>query len=112
MYACVPAPRRFPSSTRREYDVTAKRFGFYSVDRVNSAAVDNEYLHAVLLDYGKGQNPTLDASRVLRDYVVQVADDVLLGIPFVALGRRRIKLPSFFVLSRFRKGLGEISPIP
>ena len=36
----------------------AKRFGFYEVAPVDATSTDNKYLHAVLLDYGKGGNKT------------------------------------------------------
>ncbi|MBK9031177.1 MAG: hypothetical protein IPL61_07545 [Myxococcales bacterium] len=88
--------------------VTApKRFGFYTVAPVDPTARDNRYLHALLLDYGRGGNPRFDASAGLRDYVVQVdaADpDLLLGKAYYALGPLRVPTASFFILERHQPG--------
>ena len=84
---------------------TAKRaepFGFYKVRPVDPTARDNAYLHALLLDYGEGENPRLDPSRGLRDYLVQVDasnPDLFLGKAYYAAGPLRIPL-SFFILER------------
>jgi hypothetical protein len=89
------------------WHVGAKRFGFYEVAPVDATARDNKYLHAVLLDYGKGKNPAYDPSQVLRDYVVQVDaknPDLFLGKAYAALGPLRIPT-NFFILERFRVGL-------
>jgi hypothetical protein len=84
-----------------------KRFGFYRVESVDATARDNAYLHALLLDYGRGGNPRFDASAGLRDYVVQVdADnpDLLLGKAYYALGPVRVPTQSFFILERHQPG--------
>ena len=89
--------------------VAPKRFGFYEVAPVDPTAHDNKYLHAVLLNYGKGGNPALDPSQVLRDYVVQVDannPDLLLGKAYGAFGPLRIPT-NFFILERFRVGLTD-----
>jgi hypothetical protein len=81
-----------------------KRFGFYRVDAVDAAARDNAYLHALLLDYGRGGGTALDPTTRLRDYLVRVergSDDLLLGKAFVALGRARVPV-SYFLLERLR----------
>lgn len=82
-----------------------KRFGFYRVSAVDPEARDNAYLHAVLLDYGRGKNPRLDPSSLLRDYLVAVNDsgELLLGKAYLALGTARIPV-SFFVLERQATG--------
>jgi hypothetical protein len=86
-------------------DAAPRRFGFYEVARVDPTGPDNHYLHALLLDYGKGKNPLWDPSRQLRDYLVQ-ADagnpDLFLGKAYYAAGPARIAL-SFFVLERLRR---------
>lgn len=89
--------------------VAAKRFGFYEVAPVDATAKDNKYLHAVLLNYGKGGNPVYDPSSVLRDYVVQVDKknpDLFLGKAYGAIGPLRIPT-NFFILERFRVGLTD-----
>ena len=66
-------------------------------------ARDNAYLHALLLDYGRG-NPWYDPSRQLRDYLVRCvpgSDDLLLGKAYMALGPWRIPA-TFFLLERHR----------
>ena len=91
-------------------DTAPKRFGFYEVTPVDPTARDNEYLHALLLDYGKGDNPIYDPSRGLRDYLVQVDPDnpdLLLGKAYYALGPARIGGLNFFILERFRRGLTD-----
>ncbi|RMH40859.1 MAG: hypothetical protein D6689_12420 [Deltaproteobacteria bacterium] len=92
-------------------DDQPKRFGFYRVDRVDPTARDNAYLHALLLDYGRGDNPRLDPSRGLRDYLVQPDrdnPDLYLGKAYYAVGRLRVPTRSFFILERHRPGLGDV----
>jgi hypothetical protein len=77
----------------------SKRYGFYRVDRVDSTSRDNAYLHALLLDNGRGDNARVDPSRGLRDYLVQLDDDTFLGKAYYALGPLRVAA-SFFTLER------------
>lgn len=87
------------------WHVKAKRFGFYEVAPVDPTARDNRYLHALLLDYGKGDNPIYDPSRLLRDYLVQVDPanpDLYLGKAYGAIGPARIAT-NFFILERHRR---------
>ncbi len=82
-----------------------RRFGFYRVVEVDPSSRDNEYLHALLLDYGRGGNRVLDPTAGLRDYVVRVergSDDLLLGKAYFAAGPARVDVHSFFVLERHR----------
>jgi len=90
-------------------DSEPKRFGFYQVAAVDPTARDNTYLHAVLLDYGKGGNRRFDATNGLRDYLVQVDPanpDLYLGKAYYAVGPLRIAT-NFFILERHRTGLTE-----
>jgi hypothetical protein len=84
-----------------------KRFGFYEVTPVDPTARDNAYLHAVLLDYSKGDNPTFDVTRSLRDYLVQVDPanpDLFLGNASFAVGPARISyVLGYFILERWRQ---------
>jgi hypothetical protein len=75
-----------------------KRYGFYRVDAVDPTARDNAYLHALLLDYGRGGNKLYDPTRGLRDYLVQLDDGTYLGKAYYALGPLRVAA-SWFVLS-------------
>ncbi len=95
-----PWEHKLPLSTRR--------FGFYRVDPVDAATRDNAYLHALLLDYGRGGGSELVPTTRLRDYLVRVGPtfhdgtgDLYLGKAFVAVGPARIPV-SYFVLERLR----------
>jgi hypothetical protein len=90
-----------PWSARPD-DEHPKRFGFYLVARVDPEARDNRYLHALLLDYGRGGNPAADVSRLIRDYLVRIergSDDLLLGKAYLSLGPARA-YSNFFLLQR------------
>lgn len=90
-------------------DHAPKRFGFYEVIHVDPTSRDNEYLHAVLLDYGKGDNAAFNPMAGLRDYLVQVDPtnpDLYLGKAYFAVGPARIPL-NFFILERHRPGLTD-----
>ena len=88
------------------WDVGDKRFGFFEVNAVDPTARDNRYLHAVLLDYGKGGNPRGDLSAGVRDYLVQLGPDLFLGKAYYALGPLRVR-SNFFILERHRVGLTD-----
>ncbi len=93
-----------------KWNIKPKKFGFYETYPVDATARDNEYLHALLLDYGKGGNKPYDITRGLRDYLVQVDPtnpDLLLGKAYYALGPTRIGGLNFFVLERHRRGLTD-----
>lgn len=78
-------------------DSNPKKFGFFTVDAVDSNDVDNKFDWAVLLDYGKGGNGIFGPP--LRDYLVQVNDNVFLGYAYLAFGKARVGL-SYFVLEK------------
>ena len=91
------------------WNVGAKRFGFYETHPVDPTSRDNKYLHALMLDYSKGDNPITDPSAVLRDYLVQVDPanpDLFLGKAYMAFGPLRLR-SNFFFLERFRVGLTD-----
>lgn len=90
-------------------DSAPKRFGFYEVMPVDATARDNAYLHALLLDYGRGGNKPWDPTRGIRDYLVQVDPanpDLYLGKAYYALGPLRLH-SNFFILERHRRGLTD-----
>ncbi|MBI2568616.1 MAG: hypothetical protein HYV63_16465 [Candidatus Schekmanbacteria bacterium] len=90
-------------------DDAPKRFGHYKVSRVDPVSRDSAYLHAILLDYGRGGNPLLDPSRGLRDYLVRVAatdEEIYLGKAYFALGPARVAV-SYFLLEPDRSGPAE-----
>jgi hypothetical protein len=88
------------------WHVAPKKFGFYEVHAVDATSRDNLYLHAALLNYGKGGNKPYDPTSGLRDYLVQLGDDLLLGKAYYALGPARIR-SNFFILERHRVGLTD-----
>jgi hypothetical protein len=93
----------------RPSDVHPRRFGFYTVAPVDPSARDNHYLHALLLDYGKGGNGTFDITRGLRDYLVQVSadnPDLFIGKAYSALGPARLPM-GYFILERWRLAPGQ-----
>lgn len=60
----------------------------------------------LLVDYGRGANPALDPTRLLRDPLVALDDgacDVLLGRSLVQVGPWRLPTPSWFLLRRLRR---------
>jgi hypothetical protein len=95
----------------RPSDTAPKRFGFYEVAAVDPTRRDNVYLHALLLDYGRGGNKPWDPTSGLRDYVVQVDaanPDLFLGKAYYALGPLRVH-SNFFILERHRRGLTDFA---
>jgi hypothetical protein len=95
----------------RPSEAAPRRYAFFSVTPVDPEARDNAYLHALLLDYGRGGNPVYDPSRLLRDYMVRIlpgSDDLLLGKAYLALGPARVTA-SFFLLERHRPLPGLIA---
>jgi hypothetical protein len=95
----------------RPSDDAPRRFGFYDVAPVDPTRRDNHYLHALLLDYGQGDNPAWDISRGLRDYLVQLDagdPDRLLGKAYYAIGPARLGV-GFFLLERWRRGPDHVA---
>jgi hypothetical protein len=95
----------------RPDEAAPRRYAFFRVAPVAPQARDNAYLHALLLDYGRGGNPRYDPSRFLRDYLVRVvrgSDDLLLGKAYLALGSARLAA-TFFLLERQRPLPGPIT---
>lgn len=93
-------------------DESPKRWGFYEAYPVDPTAKDNNYLHSVLLDYGKGGNPRFDITAGLRDYLVQVDPsnpDLFLGKAYYAVGPARLGPLNYFILERHRRGLTDFA---
>jgi hypothetical protein len=95
----------------RPSEAVPRRYAFFRVTPVDPEARDNAYLHTLLLDYGRGQNPFYDPSRLIRDYLVRCvsgSDDLLLGKAYTALGPWRIPA-TFFLLERHRPLAGPVA---
>jgi hypothetical protein len=73
------------------------RFGFFAVAPTDPQARDNAFLNAVLLDYGRGDNPRRDPTRILRDYLVRIDGELYVGAAYAAIGRLRVPV-GYFVL--------------
>lgn len=86
-----------PWIARRDRDGRALHHGFYDV--VPPRAPDDFYPGALLIDYDCGRNPLLDPTSRLRDYIVRVGPETLLGKAYVAIAGRRVPV-SYFVLQR------------
>lgn len=87
----------------RNPDGTDIRHGYYLVEPApDSAPVPR----SLFLDYGRGGNPRLDPSSVLRDYLRKVEpgrDDLLIGRAYAEVLGRLIYV-SEFILERWRRG--------
>ena len=76
----------------------------FTVAGVDPTARDNEYLHALLIDYAAVAAPEPGIPGRLRDYLVRVvpgSDELLLGHAFLALGSRRVPV-GWFALERLQ----------
>jgi hypothetical protein len=85
-------------------DHNPKRFGFFSVKKVQPEMKENLEPGALILDYADGKNWPWEGS-FLRDYVKQADpdnDDLYIGRAYVALGPWRI-MPQLFIIERNRK---------
>lgn len=90
-----------PWNERRQRD-GRREWAEFTVTPIDPAAIDNRYLHALLLDYGAVASPERGIAGRLRDYVVRVvpdSDELLLGHAFMAIGRTRVPI-GWFVLER------------
>jgi hypothetical protein len=84
----------------------------FSVAPVDPAARDNQYLHALLIDYAAVAVPEPGIPGRLRDYLVRVvpgSDELLLGHAFLAVGGFRIPV-GWFALERLQQRPPEQPP--
>lgn len=86
-------------------------FGHYEVVPLRAGESPLPVGDGLLLDYGRGRNPRLDPTGLVRDPIVAVnagSVDVLLGWTYVRLLGRSIRTPSWFVLER----AGTVDHVP
>jgi hypothetical protein len=86
--------------TERQQRDGRREWAPFTVERVDPTAIDNRYLHALLIDYSQPAVPERGIVGHLRDYLVRVvpgSDDLLLGHAFLAAGRVRVPV-GWFVL--------------
>lgn len=99
-----PTPISEPWECKPSND-NPKRFGFYAVLPASEAqnSRDRRFPNSIFLNYAAApENPRLDPSRVIKDYVVQVDPDnpdLFLGKAFLTLGPARV-FSNFFLLER------------
>ena len=75
-------------------------YGHYEVIGSPGGALAELYPNALLIDYGKGGNRAWDPLGRVRDWVVAVDDDLLVGRMYLSLGGRQVPTPSYFGLAR------------
>jgi hypothetical protein len=78
-------------------------FGHYEVVDLDAGQCPLAVHEGVLLDYGRGRNPALDPTRLVRDPLValrQGSVDLLLGYTYLRVLGRSIPTPSWFLLER------------
>ncbi len=89
-------------------------FGHYVVEALDRYTLPYRVPEGLLLDYGRGGNPGLDPTRLVRDPVVALEEgsvERLLGWSYVDLGGFCLGTPSFFLLERLRP-LERVVPSP
>ena len=78
-------------------------FGHFRVVPTRGRKIPDGYDRGLLIDYGLGQNKSLDPMARLRDPIVAVNqgdDSLLLGWSFLDLGLTQVGTPSYFSLQR------------
>ena len=96
----------FPSLPTETPPANPVRHGIYKVLPAKNSPGDHKFPHALLLDYGQGNNPLTHMGRNLRDYMIQVYEDdptLLLGKAYAAVGKERVLMPGHFMMVRFRR---------
>jgi hypothetical protein len=80
-----------------------KTFGHFEVTSAEDDAPAGEMLPGILLDYGKGQNSTMDLIRFIRDPLVAIKrgdPSLLFGRTYIEVGQKRFGTPCYFALKR------------
>ena len=85
-------------------------YGHYVVVPRPEGREREAYPNAFLVDYGKGGNRAWDPLARVRDWVVAVDDDLLVGRMFLSLGGRSVATPSYFALARGEPLAGLVAP--
>jgi len=101
----IPIKQKPDGWSYKPTDEDPKRYGFYTVKPVDPDSEENKHEHALLLNYGEGENPFWGFTWILRDYIVKVDpdnDDLYLGKAYTVIGPLRLP-PSFFIIERYRE---------
>lgn len=82
-------------------DIRKTAHGFYKVYPASDDPTFNHFSQALLINYGEGDNPALDVTALLRDYVVCVNEgstDLILGTAYLDFGLFNVPFQGYFVL--------------
>ncbi len=82
-------------------DIRKTAHGFYKVYPAVDDETFNHYSQALLINYGEGDNPALDVTALLRDYIVCVNEGdetLLLGKAYLDFGLFNLPSQGFFIL--------------
>lgn len=88
----------------------AVTYGHYRVIEEPEGAQAEAYPNAFLIDYGLGGNRAWDPLARVRDWVVALDDDLLVGRMFLSLGGRQVATPSYFALARGEPVVERVDP--
>jgi hypothetical protein len=92
-----------PTEPRRRKGGVPWTFGHFAIVAMRDVRAPRGLERGLVLDYGRGDNATLDPLRLLRDPIVAIERDdarLLLGWSYLDLGLFTIPTPSFFTLER------------
>ena len=84
-------------------DIRKTAHGFYKVYPAADDDTFNHYSQALLINYGEGDNPALDVTSLLRDYMVCVNEgdtSLLLGKAYLDFGLFNLPSQGFFILDK------------
>lgn len=75
-------------------------YGHYHAVAEPPGPLADRYPNAFLIDYGRGGNHRWDPLARVRDWMVALDDELLLGRMYLALAGRDVPTPSYFALAR------------
>lgn len=94
---------RLPGPDRKD----PRRHGFFKLMKASDSETETLHPHSILFDYTLYANPRTHGGRNLKDFMVQIYEDdttLLVGKAYNAMGKARVPLPGFFVMTRAGKG--------
>lgn len=84
-------------------DIRKSAHGFYKVYPAADDPTFHHYSQALLINYGEGDNPALDVTALLRDYIVCVNEgdsSLLLGKAYLDFGLFNLPSQGYFILQK------------
>ncbi|GMU59435.1 MAG: hypothetical protein AMXMBFR34_11980 [Myxococcaceae bacterium] len=91
-----------PSRPKRRNGVPVTTW-HYEVVSPDGVPMPRGFARGLVIDYGRGKNPTLDTIRFMKDPLVALEEgsaDLLLGVTYAALGGWCVETPTYFLLER------------